>query len=178
MPITTRARPDEYAAFYADYISLVPPGDLLAAMIAQIDELHVLAVRAEEPGPGGCGPDFRYAEGKWTLRELFRHVEETERVLAYRALRIARGDPTPLPGFDQDVFIEGGAADLRSPSEIATAMEHLRHANVSLFAAFDDDALARRGRMWDKDGTVLAVLHIVYGHAAHHLRVVEERYLS
>jgi hypothetical protein len=97
-------------------------------------------------------------------------------LFGYRALRVARGDTTPLQGFDQDRFIAIGRDDPRGLDELREEFEHLRAANLSLLRGFDDVALSRVGRMFDKDVTVLLIVCLWYGHAAHHLQVLAERY--
>lgn len=171
MPALTRrpARVDIHP-YYAEYVAGVPPGDLLQVLGAQTSAAADVLSRFWER------EDHTYAPGKWTVREVMRHVNECERVFGYRALRVARGDTTPLPGFDQDRFITGGRGDTRDLDELLDEFSHLRAANVSLLRGCDDEALSRVGRVFDKDVTVLMIACLWYGHAAHHLRVLDERY--
>lgn len=151
----------------------MPPGDLLAALDAQRERVAAFVA--------SVGPEFeefRYAPGKWTVREVVRHVAETERVLGYRLLRFARGDRTPLPGFDEEAFIEGGRSDPRTAAELGEEFDLQRRANLSLFGGMTDEILDRRGNMWGKETSVLSLLCIVYGHAEHHLAVLSSRYLD
>lgn len=170
---TRRPETDEYDPYYAQYVTRVPDGDVLAGLAAQLDEVRGFA--AEVPATREA---FRYAPGKWTVKDVLRHVADTERVFGYRALCIARGDPTPLPGFDQDAYAAAGTSDPRPLAALVDEFEHLRRANLSLLRGFDGETLSRRGVMWQKTVSVRAVVFLLHGHAGHHLEVLRKRYAA
>ena len=120
---------------------------------------------------------FRYAEGKWTIKEILMHIVDDERVYAYRALRFARNDKTELPGFEQDDYARYSGANERSVGDILEEFATVRCATVSLFQGFDSAALVRSGIA---DGQVMSVRAAAYhiaGHELRHLNIVKERYL-
>ena len=119
-----------------------------------------------------------YAPGKWTLAESLLHVADTERVFAYRALRVSRGDQTPLPGFDQDPWVPLSGADRRTLADILTEIEAVRNANLHLIRAFDDAAASRMGTASGNPVSVRALVWIIAGHFAHHLELTRTRYLG
>ena len=173
MPALIHARPDpaEYSPFYAGYVSSVPDGDLIA--ILERDETRALI--------GGLSDDAarkRYATGKWSVKEVVGHIADTERVMAYRALRFGRGDPTPLAGFEQEDFVRGAAWDDMSLASLLDDLTFVRRATVSLFRGFSDDALARQGTANNTPVTVRALAAVIAGHELHHLRILRERYLA
>jgi len=162
----------EYAPFYAGYVARVPAGDILTILDAQLgDTLAVLA------GFGEARGDHRYEPDKWSVKEIVGHLADTERIFNYRALRIARGDTTPLSGFDQDVFVAAGRFGARTLESLTRELELVRHSTVALFTGFDDTALARRGTANNVELTPRAAAHIIAGHERHHLAVLRERYL-
>lgn len=169
--LSARPAPGDHDPYYAMYVRRVPAGDLGELLERQVGELE--AACARHPGDAA---EHRYAPGKWSVREVIQHVNDTERVFGYRLLRFARRDATPLEGFDQDLFVANGRTDRRGLDELVREFRHLRLANTSLARALDADALAWRGRMWDKTLTTLALVTLLHGHAGHHLAVLEERY--
>ena len=166
-----RPEPTEYAEFYANYISKVPGNDVLGVLEAQrVQMLQLFAGRSERDG------SFRYAAGKWTVKETLGHVTDTERIFTYRALRIARGDQTPLPGFEQDDFVKNGAFGQRTLAGLAEEFALVRNASLALFRSFPEEAWTRRGIASQKEVTVRALAFITAGHAMHHRNILEERY--
>lgn len=168
-----RPEPSEYAPFYETYVSKVGDGDI-------IEILRTSGSLAVETFAGVPEDrlDHRYAEGKWSVREVIGHVIDAERVFAYRVLRFARGDQTPLPGMDQEVFMAGADFGRRSLRSLVDEFRHLRAANVALFASFSGVELARGGVASEMGVTVRALVYIIAGHAIHHLGVLEQRYLA
>jgi hypothetical protein len=161
----------EYAEFYANYISKVPGTDFLGVLEAQrLQMLHLFAGRSERDG------SFRYAAGKWTVKEILGHITDSERIFTYRALRIGRGDQTPLPGFEQDDFVRNGGFAARTLADLAEEFEAVRIASIALFRSFDEEALSRRGVASEKEVTVRALGFITAGHQIHHRMILEERY--
>ena len=166
-----RPEPTEYADFYAGYVSKVPGNDVLGVLEAQrLQMLQLFAGRSERDG------GFRYAPGKWTVKEILGHITDAERVFTYRALRIARGDQTPLPAFEQDDFVRNGGFGERTLASLAEEFGLVRDASVALFRSFQEDAWPRRGVASEKEVTVRAMAFITAGHQIHHRLVLEERY--
>lgn len=163
--------PDEFGSFYAGYVALAEGRDLPADLQFQLDE--VLEVLRPLPAEKGR---FRYAEGKWSVQEVVGHLCDAERVFAYRLLRIGRGDATPLPGFDEDAFVAAAHFDARTLKDLMMEFAALRRATVLLAEGLPDTAWANRGTASGKVISARALAHILYGHAAHHLAVLRERY--
>jgi hypothetical protein len=166
-----RPAPTEHAEFYANYIAKVPGTDVLGVLEAQrLQMLQLFTGRSERDG------NFRYAPGKWTVKEVLGHVTDTERIFSYRALRIARGDSTPLPGFEQDDYVRDGAFGERTLADLAEEFGAVRSASVALFRSFPEAAWERRGIASQKEVTVRALAFITAGHQMHHRIILEERY--
>ena len=121
--------------------------------------------------------DYRYAEGKWTIKEIIQHIIDTERILAYRALRISRNDSTPLPGFDENNYANNTAANTRSLQDLLTELSAVRHSNLLLFKSFSKEQLLSRGIASDQPISVRAIGFMLIGHQKHHQKVFAERYL-
>ncbi len=168
-------RPDlsRVAPFYHNYISQVPQNELSEAFASQRQDFNqfLTSIPAEKQ-------DYRYAPGKWTIREVLQHIIDAERIFAYRALRFARQDKTPLPGFDENLFAETAKADTRDWKNLVDEYNAVRSSNEFLFASFDEDQLQSNGISYNSPNYVLAIGFIIVGHAAHHQRVVKERYLA
>ena len=171
---TVRPGADEYAPSFAGYVARIGDDENIVTVLKdQLDE--VLAHLGVVPESRG---DFRYAPGKWTLKEVIGHLSDTERVFAYRALRIARGDTIPLPAFDDQAWVaEIGAGD-RTLTDMVEEFEVVRRASFALFRHLPPAAWLRRGIASDHPASVRALAYIVAGHARHHLAVVEARYLG
>jgi len=166
-----RPEATEYADYYANYISKVPGSDVLGVLESQrLQMLQLFAGRSERDG------SFRYAPGKWTVKEVLGHIADTERIFAYRALRIARGDQTPLPGFEQDDYVRSGAFGDRTLADLAEEFGAVRTASVSLLRSFNEEAWSRRGMASQKEVTVRALGFMIAGHQIHHRIILEERY--
>ena len=166
-----RPEPTEYAEYYGTYVSKVPGNDVLGILESQrVQMLQLFAGRSERDG------SFRYAPGKWTVKEVLGHVTDTERIFTYRALRIARGDQTPLPGFEQDDFVKNGAFSERTLAGLAEEFALVRGASLALFRSFPEEAWLRRGVASQKEVTVRALAFITAGHQIHHRLILEERY--
>ena len=166
-----RPEPTEYAEFYANYISQVPGSDALGVLEAQrVQMLQLFAGRSERDG------NFRYAPGKWTVKEVLGHITDAERIFTYRALRIGRGDQTPLPSFEQDDFVKNGEFGKRTLSGLVEEFAAVRGASLALFRSFQEEAWPRRGVASQKEVTVRALAFITAGHQIHHRTILEERY--
>lgn len=167
-----RPTPEEYAPLYETYVRLVPAGDLLDTLAREHERtLGLLAEVDEERAL------YRYEEGKWSLKEVVGHLADTERIFAYRALTFARRDANPLPGMDQDPYVEAAGFDRRSWESLVGEWRLERQANLLLFGSFDGETLDRRGNASGFGVSVRALLYIIAGHELHHRRVLEERYL-
>lgn len=121
--------------------------------------------------------DYSYAEGKWTIKEIIQHVIDTERIFAYRALRISRNDKTPLPGFEENDYAVNTDAKSRSIQNLLTEFSAVRHSNLLMFKSFSDEQLTRIGTASENTISVRAIGFILIGHQKHHQKVFEERYL-
>lgn len=166
-----RPEPGEYAPYYERYISLVPGNDLLATLEAQRRQmLLLLSGRDEADG------DFRYAPGKWSAKEVLGHVCDTERIFAYRALRISRGDRTPIEGFEQDDYVRNGPFAKIPLPEVIEDYIAVRRATLTLLRNLDEQAWLRRGIANKNEVSVRAIAYITAGHELHHRRILEEKY--
>lgn len=171
--IIARPKPGEYAPYYDRYLEAVPDGDLLRLLEEGAEEvLDLLRAFGEDRG------DYRYAPGKWSVKEVVGHVTDTERVFAYRALRFARGDTTPLPGFDQDQYVAAAGFNRRLLADVAEEFTDVRKATVKLLAGLDAQALRRAGVASGHLMSVRAAAWIIAGHEQHHAQLLRERYLT
>lgn len=163
---------DEYAPFYATYVSKVPEGDLIALLTNQISEVMTLLRPVSEQRANGA-----YAPGKWTLKEVVGHIADTERVMSYRAMVFARADQGPLPKFDENAWIVPAHFNERTLGSLIDEWVAARSSSIALLAGLPADAPARRGIASSKEISVRALAHIIYGHVAHHAGIIRERYL-
>ena len=169
----TMRRPAEgdYAPYYAGYVALVPPGDLIDLLRAQQEKFRRLPAAV-----GGGREAYAYAPGKWTIRQLAGHLADAERVFGHRAFCFSRGEQAPLPGFDENAYVERGGAHGRALADLADELAVLRQGNIELFGALDDGAWDNVGIANDAPVSVRALAWIVVGHAEHHLKILRERY--
>jgi uncharacterized damage-inducible protein DinB len=170
----TRPTPSEYAPFYEKYVALVPESDSFL-------DLFEAQTAATLAALGEVGEDkslHRYAPGKWSIRESFVHVADTERIFTYRALRFARGDGRELTGFDQDEYILPSEADRRTWSSIVNEYAAVRQATLALFRNLPADAWTRTGTANNHGVSVRALAYITAGHELHHMALLRERYLQ
>ena len=167
-------RPDhtEAAEYYFNYIDRVPDGDILDTLARQRTEtLALLRGVSDEQSLQ------RYAPGKWTIREVLGHLNDTERVFAFRALWFARGFDSPLPSFDQDVAVPASGADTRSWASHLDEFSAVRDATLTLFRYLPSEAWSRRGTASGKPFSVRALAWLAAGHETHHTTILRERYL-
>lgn len=168
-----RPSEDEYASFFGYYMPLVPEGDLRDVLQSQEGEmLQLLESLTEEQGLR------RYAPGKWSLKEIIGHVTDHERIMSYRAMRIARGDTTPLPGYEQDVLVQGANFDAQPIRQLADQYAAVRQSTLALLGSLTDEAWLRKGTVSQATMSVRALVCAIIGHEIHHLRIVRERYLN
>ena len=174
MPGHSPARPSlsEYNAYYQPYVSESPGEDVLAALAVQRDSTAALLAGIPEARAG-----FRYAPGKWSVKEVIGHLADSERVFSYRALRVARADTTPLPSFDENAWMPEAGFDRRTLPDIAAEFRAVRDSTLALFHGLHADAWPRVGTASGHPISARALAWIISGHEAHHLRVLAERYL-
>ncbi len=163
----------EYNPFYHNYILSVNEDALLMDELMTGREVF-LNVMDDVPKDRMV---FAYAEGKWTLAELIGHVIDAERVFQYRALRFARGDKTALPGFEQDDYVLSSGANTRKKESLLEEYKAVRESTIQLFKSFGDQELGRIGTASGSEMSVRALGFVICGHQAHHLRIIQERYL-
>jgi uncharacterized damage-inducible protein DinB len=171
--VIARPQPGEYAPYYERYISLVQENDILATLDRQRREMVLLlSGLSEEQG------DFRYAPEKWSAKQVLGHVCDTERVFAYRALRIARGDATPMEGFEQDDYVKNGPFARHAIDEVIEDYIAVRRATISLLRSLEEAAWSRRGVANKNEVTVRALAYTIAGHEVHHRRILQEKYFG
>lgn len=122
--------------------------------------------------------DYRYAEGKWTIKDILLHLIDAERIFAYRALRFARRDRTPLAGFDEDAYVISAGANQRNIQDLLSELATVRQATLALFKTFSDDDLLQIGQASGQPMSVRALGFVIIGHQNHHQKVFQERYLN
>jgi len=168
-----RPEPGEYAPYYDRYISLIPGTEILATLESQRRQMMLLLSGRDE-----ADGDFRYAPDKWSAKQVLGHVCDTERIFAYRALRIARGDRTPIEGFEQDDYVRNGPFHQLPISEVIEDYIAVRRATLTLLRNLDEPAWTRRGIANKNEVSVRALAYIIAGHELHHRRILEEKYFS
>jgi len=166
-----KPQPGEYNPFYETYVSKVPQGDILEMLQSQSDEL-----------PGwfeslSGQSDHRYEAGKWSIAEVLHHMLDAERIFAYRALCIARGEKQSLPGMDQDQYMAGALTHERTYESLIEELKAVRAATLTLASNLSQTVLKNEGTASDSPVTVRGLLAIIAGHTAHHVHVIKERYL-
>lgn len=159
--------------FYKNYVKQIDESDLLQALRISGHRMQELihSIPANQA-------DFAYADGKWTVRELLCHLIDAERIFAYRALRFARNDKTPLAGFEENDYAPQANAASRSLQKIASEMVHLRASTIDLFEGFTPEMLVRKGSTNNNELSVVVLGFIIAGHETHHLKILQERYLA
>ncbi|HEX4959344.1 MAG TPA: DinB family protein [Thermoanaerobaculia bacterium] len=166
-----RPEPTEHAPYFARYISQVPDGDVLAVLAAQTAELR----RALGAFPE-AKERYRYAEGKWSIREVLGHVTDTERVFGYRALCVARGDATPLPGFDENVFGRNAPHDAFPLADLLDEFDAVRQGHLLFFRHLPQEAWTRLGTANNLPVSPRALAYNMAGHVIHHLTGLRDNY--
>ena len=170
--MTGRPAPTEAAPYYYTYIDRISSEDVVGELESQFDPtLRILATITEEKSL------HRYAPDKWSIRQLLNHVSDNERVFLYRALWFARGFDTPLPGFDQNIAVPHAAADQFSWASHIADFSAVRAATLSFFRNLPEEAWSRTGIASDNPVSVRALAYIIAGHVAHHIAILQERYL-
>ena len=173
MTAMTIGRPeaDEFSPYYADYIGRVPEADPVAALAAETESTRTLLGAVAEKDAG-----FRYAPDKWSVKEIVGHLCDVERVMSYRALCIARGDATPLPGFDENAYVPAADFGRRTLADLVSELADVRRATLALLRSFSADDWRRKGNANGKPISVRALGYILPGHERHHVMVLRDRY--
>jgi len=162
----------EYSPFYKDYLQTLENIELIEELEICVHEF----IRFVQNIPMDKF-DYRYAEGKWTIKEIIQHLIDTERVFSYRAMRISRNDKTALPGYDENQYVDNTNANARSLQELLTEMAVVRQSTLSLFKSFSEEQLQRIGTASNSTVSVRAIGFILIGHQKHHQNIFQERYL-
>lgn len=164
---------DTIPHYYKNYVKQIEETDLLQALRISghrcLELVHTIPIEKS---------DYKYAEGKWTIRELLCHMIDAERIFAYRALRFARNDKTNLAGFEENLYATEANASGRTLEKIAAEMAHLRISTIDLFEGFTSEMHVRKGLANNNELSVIALGFIIAGHETHHCNVLKERYLS
>lgn len=158
--------------WYHGYIKMVQEDNLSAAFSNKDNNLIAFLDSIPE-----SKLDYRYAEGKWTIKEVLQHIIDAERVFAYRALRFARKDQTPLPGFDENLFAENSKASTRKWNDLMEEFKCVRRSSEMFFNSLDEDQLEANGISSNTPIYVRALGYIIIGHPLHHQKILKERYL-
>lgn len=159
-------------SFYKGYVELVKDQEIILALTrSNTETLQLVRSIPETKG------EYRYASGKWSIKELLCHMMDAERIFAYRALRFARNDKTPLAGFEETDYAPQANAHSRTMLMLADEMERLRQTTVDLFKSFTDDMMFRNGTANNTEISVFNLGYIIPGHETHHTRILASRYL-
>jgi hypothetical protein len=173
MKLIEKPNEDEYAPYAIQYISLIPDDRLvLEHLRANLDttQAFLRTVPVDKLL-------YRYADGKWTIKEIVQHISDDERIYAYRALRFARNDPTELPGFEQDEYTRNAGANARTLEDLLGELATVRAATLSLYDGLGEDSLRRSGIASGNVMSVRAIAYHIAGHELRHVNIIRERYL-
>jgi uncharacterized damage-inducible protein DinB len=166
-----RPGPDEYEKYYASYVANVTEDDVVAALESQARDTAALLARV-----GDEKASYRYAPEKWSVKQVVGHFIDAERVFAYRALAIGRGESKSLPGFDEQEYVKTASFESRSLASLAEEYAATRKATVAMLRQLPDEAWTRKGIANNAGVSVRALAHITLGHERHHLKVLRDRY--
>ncbi len=169
---SNQLKEDEYSSFYKNYVTILGEINLLEVLNNSLENLiNTLKNLPEEK------LQYRYEEGKWTIKELIQHIIDAERVLSYRALRFARNDATNLQGFDEDWYVKNSNGNDRDFDELLNEFSLVRKATILLFKSFSNEMLTNTGSANGSVVSVRALGFIIAGHQIHHLNIIKEKYL-
>lgn len=168
-----RPNPGDYDPYFERYIKLVE-GDNIIKILNEQNKITRELINSISDHKG----NYRYADGKWTIKEVIGHVLDSERILAYRALCLARGEKKSLPGYEHNEYVIEGNFNSRELLELSFEFKLLRESNLLLFKSFSEEMLCKKGLADKASVTVLAWLYIIAGHEKHHINVLEEKYLK
>ncbi|AXK19392.1 MULTISPECIES: DinB family protein [Bacillus] len=164
---------NEYNPYYSTYIKLVPGGDIIHILEQQMKETNLLLKDISD-----SEGHFRYAPNKWSIKEVIGHIADTERIMAYRLLSIARGETAELPGYNDDMYVLRAAFDKQSMQDLLTNLTVVRQSTVHLLKSLDKDAWLQRGIANNSEVTVRALANIIAGHELHHRQIIKVRYFG
>ena len=167
-----RPEVSEFSEFYLTYVNSVPDGDLLKILKENLEKTTAVAEGLSEKAG-----QSRYAPGKWSIKEVLGHMTDTERIMSYRLLRIGRGDRTPLAGFNENDYIDASNFDRLSIQQIIEDFTAVRKATITLINNMPEEAWENIGVANNNETTTRALAYIIAGHALHHLKIINERYL-
>lgn len=170
--VVSRPPREEYAPPFENYVTRVEEADVLEAMTRQMGEVRAVLAAVQ-----GQDERFRYAEGKWSIREVAGHLVDTERIMGYRACCVARGETASLPGFDENAYVRNASFDVCPLPELLDELQHVRAGHLAFFRHLDPKAWARVGTANSHPISVRALAYVMVGHPRHHLAVLRERYL-
>lgn len=168
-----RPDPSEYAPANGRYVDLVPGDDALAVLAAQPSPLAALVAGRDDAWAGS----YAYAPGKWTVKQIVGHVSDGERILAYRALCIARGESAALPGYEQDDYVRTAGANARTLRDLVDELTVVRQGTLALLRGLPPEAWMRWGVASGHSATVRGLAYVLAGHELHHVKILRERYL-
>lgn len=166
-----RPAKEEYASFYEDYIRLVPEGNVIEILEQQAELVNkvILSLKEEQS-------NYRYTEGKWSVKEVFGHLIDNERIMSSRLLRIARGDTTPLPGYDEEIYMQGHPFEAYTILDLAEDYAAARHSTVVMLHRLSPEAWLRKGIVNNYTTSARAIAWVIAGHELHHLSILCDRY--
>jgi uncharacterized damage-inducible protein DinB len=170
---TQKLKPGSYPSHFAGYIELVKNKNLDSILKNQIETSKQFFNSIPEEKT-----DYRYAEGKWNIKEVLQHIIDTERIFTYRALAFARKEISALPNMDENNYAENSHANNRKWKDLIEEFEAVRHATIYLYESFSEDQLELTGKTVSYEMSVKAVGYIIAGHSAHHINILKERYLT
>ncbi|QHE62520.1 DUF664 domain-containing protein [Rossellomorea vietnamensis] len=163
---------NEYPPYYKEYVNNVPDGELLQILDDQQKETKELLKDLSEETA-----EYQYAPGKWTIKEVIGHITDTERIMCYRLLSIARGEKGMLPGYTDDDYVKRGQFNRFSQSDLLHHQALVRQHTILLLSSLDEEAMRQRGNANGSEVTALAIAYIIAGHEIHHRRLIKDRYL-
>lgn len=164
---------NEYAPYYEPYIKLVPEGDIIQILDEQLNETVSLLQGLNEQQAL-----YRYAKGKWSVKEVIGHMADTERIMSFRLLSVARGETSALPGYDDELYVKNGNFESQSVDELLQNFSAIRKSTLFLLKSLRKEALIRRGNANGFEVTARAIAFIIAGHELHHRKIILERYIQ
>ncbi|MFJ8064591.1 DinB family protein [Psychrobacillus sp. NPDC096426] len=164
---------DEYAPNFSSYVKLVPEGDLIQTLEKQMEKTIGLLLNISDDQA-----HFRYASGKWSIKEVLGHMADTEHIMAYRLLSIARGETASLPGFNEEEYVQNASFDKQSVKDLLQNLYIVRQSTIHLIQSLTKEDLLRRGTANNSEITVRALIVIIAGHELHHCNIIKDRYFG
>ncbi|MCQ6561266.1 DinB family protein [Paenibacillus mendelii] len=171
--MSNRPSAEEYDTSFERYVELVPEGNIQDLLIQSLQNTIAVFTTVTEDRA-----NYRYAPGKWSLKEVLGHITDNERIMSYRLLRIARGDKTPLAGYDQDILMSGASFDTCSLSDLLEEYTVVRRATLTLLRGLSEEAWSRSGVVNGSESSAAAWAYIIAGHELHHMNVIHDKYLN